>query len=111
MRKKIPKNTLTVVTGVAGSGKSTLIRYLFIKSIRMLKILDQSPIRGSNRSNVLTYLNVFDNIRDVFAKHSHNNNSLFSFNGTGACSVCKGKGYIKLDLAYMGDVQQACEKV
>jgi excinuclease UvrABC ATPase subunit len=46
----------------------------------------------------------------VFAKHSHKNSSLYSFNGTGACSVCKGKGYIKLDLAYMGDIQQTCEK-
>lgn len=107
---KIPKNALTVVTGVAGSGKSTLIRYLFTEKYPDAKILDQSPIRGSNRSNVLTYLNVFDNIRDVFAKHSHKNSSLFSFNGTGACSVCKGKGYIKLDLAYMGDIQQTCEK-
>ena len=107
---KIPKNVLTVVTGVAGSGKSTLIRYLFTEKYPNAKILDQSPIHGSNRSNVLTYLNVFDNLRKVFANHSRKSSSLFSFNGKGACSVCKGKGFIKLDLSYMGDVHQICEK-
>ncbi|WP_200898501.1 ATP-binding cassette domain-containing protein [Gottschalkia purinilytica] len=107
---KIPKNALTVVTGVAGSGKSTLIRYLFKEKYSQAKLLDQSPIRGSNRSNILTYLNVFDNIREIFAKLSHKNRSLFSYNSKGACPVCKGKGYIKLDLAYMGDIEQTCEK-
>ncbi|MDF2910381.1 MAG: daunorubicin resistance protein DrrC [Sporolactobacillus laevolacticus] len=105
-----PKRSLTVVTGVAGSGKSTLIRYLFTEKYPEAKILDQNPIRGSNRSNVLTYLNVFDHVRDLFAKHTHKSSSLFSFNGKGACPMCKGKGFIKLDLAYMGDVQQLCEK-
>lgn len=107
---KIPKNALTVVTGVAGSGKSTLIRHLFKQKYIAAKILDQSPIIGNNRSNILTYLNVFDKVREIFAKESHKNPSLFSYNGKGSCPVCNGKGYIKLDLAYMGDVKQICEK-
>ncbi|MDO1604510.1 excinuclease ABC subunit UvrA [Lactobacillus sp. YT155] len=107
---KIPKQALTLITGVAGSGKSTLIRHLFTKKYPEAQILDQSPIRGSNRSNVLTYLDMFDEIRAVFAKASGQSKSLFSYNGQGGCPVCKGRGYIKLDLAFMGDVEQVCEK-
>ncbi|HHQ0863346.1 TPA: ATP-binding cassette domain-containing protein, partial [Listeria innocua] len=107
---RIPKQSLTVVTGVAGSGKSTLIRYLFKSKYPEASILDQSQIRGSIRSNALTYLNVFDRVRSIFAHHSGKSISLFSYNGKGACPSCKGKGYIKLDLAYMGDVEQICEE-
>ena len=106
---KVPKQSLTIVTGVAGSGKSTLIRYLFKSKYPEANILDQSQIIGSVRSNALTYLNVFDKIRSIFAHHSGKSASLFSYNGQGACPICKGKGYIKLDLAYMGDVEQVCE--
>lgn len=94
----------------AGSGKSTLIRHLFKKKYPEATILDQSPIRGSSRSNVLTFLNVFDKIRNIFAHYSGKSSSYFNYNGKGACPLCKGKGYIKLDLAYMGDVEQPCEK-
>lgn len=107
---KIPQNALTVVTGVAGSGKSTLIRELFTQKYHQAVTFDQSAIKGSNRSNILTYLGAFDEIRKQFAKVSHKPASLFSFNGQGACSECHGKGYIKYDLAYMGDVKQVCEK-
>lgn len=106
----IPKNSFTVITGVAGSGKSTLIRHLFKRKYPEATILDQSPIRGSNRSNVLTYLHVFDKIRNLFAHYSGKSSSFFSYNGKGACPVCKGKGYLKMDLAYMGEVKQPCEK-
>ncbi|MBC1376748.1 excinuclease ABC subunit UvrA [Listeria sp. FSL L7-1699] len=106
---RVPKQSLTVVTGLAGSGKSTLIRYLFKNRYPEASILDQSQISGSVRSNVLTYLNIFDKLRSIFAHHSSKSASLFSYNGKGACSICKGKGYIKLDLAYMGDVEQVCE--
>lgn len=107
---KIPKNALTVVTGVAGSGKSTLVRELFTKKYQQAVTFDQSAIKGSNRSNILTYLGVFDDIRKQFAKVSQRPASLFSFNGQGGCPECHGKGYIKFDLAYMGDVKQTCEK-
>lgn len=107
---KIPKNYLTVVTGVAGSGKSTLIRSLFKGKYSEASILDQSQIKGSNRSSVLTYLNVFDKVRNIYAQQSGESISLFSYNGKGACPTCKGKGFVKMDLAYMGDVEQLCER-
>ncbi|GCF94337.1 hypothetical protein NRIC_22280 [Enterococcus florum] len=107
---KIPKNALTVVSGVAESGKSTLMRTLFTEKYPEAIVFDQSPIRGSRRSNLLTYLDVFQVIRRNYAKLSGKSASLFSFNGKGGCPVCHGKGYIKFDLAYMGDVQQTCEK-
>ncbi|SHH16907.1 excinuclease ABC, A subunit [Anaerosphaera aminiphila DSM 21120] len=106
---KIPKNAFTVVTGVAGAGKSTLIQKLFAKKYEAT-IFNQNPIVGSNRSNVLTYLNVFDRLRKIYSGISNESVSLFSFNGKGACPECKGRGYVSLDLAFMGDVQQVCEK-
>lgn len=106
---KIPKNALTVVSGVAGSGKSTLIRNLFVKHYPESVVFDQSLIHKSNRSNLLTYLGVFDKVRQKYSNISDEDVSLFSFNGKGACPECKGKGYIKYDLAYMGDVTQECE--
>lgn len=106
----IPKNYLTVVTGVAGSGKSTLIRSLFKGKYSEANILDQSQINGSNRSSVLTYLTIFDKVRNIYAQQSGESISLFSYNGKGACPTCKGKGFVKMDLAYMGDVEQLCER-
>lgn len=103
-----PKNTLTVVTGVAGSGKSTLID-IFKEKYPNTVVLDQKPVHSSIRSNVLTFLGVFDKLRHIFAKSSGQPASLFSYNGKGACPVCKGKGIIKLDLAYMGDTSETCE--
>ena len=72
-------------------------------------ILDQSPVHSSSRSNILSYLGVFDTIKTLFSKVSSKNISHFSYNGKGACPVCKGKGYIKLDLAFLGDTKQLCE--
>ena len=107
-RAKIPRHMLTVVTGVAGSGKSTLIREGFMAQHDAI-LLDQKPIKASGRSNLLTYLGVFDPLRKAFAKATGESPSLFSFNAAGACPVCKGKGVVTLDIAYMGDTSTVCE--
>ena len=106
---KVPKKALTVVTGVAGSGKSTLIRDLFVEKYPQTIVLSQRNIHTSSRSNVLTYLGIFDAIREKFARHTHKPVAFFSFNGKGACEICKGKGYVEVDLAYMGKTKYVCE--
>lgn len=106
---KIPKNALTVVTGVAGSGKSTLITRLFRNKYPNSMILDQRRIYTSSRSILSTYMGFFDKIRTIFGKTSNQSSSLFSSNGEGACPLCKGKGIIKTDLAFLDDVEQTCE--
>ena len=105
---KIPRHMLTVVTGVAGSGKSTLIKAGFMAQHDAM-LLDRKPIKASGRSNLLTYLGVFDPLRKAFAKATGESPSLFSFNAAGACPVCKGKGVVTLDIAYMGDASTVCE--
>ncbi|GKQ42406.1 excinuclease ABC subunit A [Companilactobacillus sp. RD055328] len=107
---KIPKNALTLVTGVAGSGKSTLIRQLFTKKYSEVSVLDQSLPHASSRSNLATYLNIFNEIKKLFSAKNDIPIAMFSNSGKGACSECKGKGYVKLDLAYLGDSVQVCEK-
>ena len=107
-RAKIPRHMLTVVTGVAGSGKSTLIKEGFMAQHDAI-LLDQKPMKASGRSNLLTYLGVFDPLRKTFAKATGESPSLFSFNAAGACPVCKGKGVVTLDIAYMGDTSTVCE--
>lgn len=107
---KIPKNALTLVTGLAGSGKSTLIREIFKEKYPDSTILDQSLPVGSSRSNIVTYLHIYDEIKKLFSKENKVDKSLFSVTGKGACPECKGKGVIKLDLAYLGDSEYICEK-
>ncbi|GAA0076612.1 excinuclease ABC subunit UvrA [Clostridium sp. CTA-5] len=106
---KIPKNALTLITGVAGSGKSTLITRLFRNKYPNSMILDQRRIYTSSRSILATYMGFFDKIRTIFGKTSNQSPSLFSSNGEGACPLCKGKGIIKTDLAFLDDVEQTCE--
>lgn len=106
---EIPTNVLTVVTGVAGSGKSTLISKVLPKQFPQAKIIDQSQIRGSSKSNLLTYLGVSDKIRRLFAKENNVSIKLFSSNSEGGCENCKGLGIEKIDLAFMDDIEAPCE--
>ena len=106
----IPLGVLTAVTGVAGSGKSSLIRDVFAKQYEDKVILiDQSSITATNRSTVCTYLGFFDEIRKVFAKANNVSDSLFTFNGKGACPHCKGRGAITTELVFMEPVTTVCE--
>ena len=104
----VPLGVLTAVTGVAGSGKSSLIRGCLPRSEKVV-FVDQSPIRGSRRSNPATYTGLLDPIRKAFAKENGVDASLFSANSEGACPVCKGLGLIYTDLAFMAGVTTPCE--
>lgn len=106
---RIPTGALTVVTGVAGSGKSTLIRQVLPKYYPDAILIDQGAIGASNRSNLATYMDLFDAIRNLFSRENLVSASLFSFNSQGACPHCKGLGTIYTDFAFMDTVASICE--
>ncbi|WP_079241334.1 ATP-binding cassette domain-containing protein [Chryseobacterium indologenes] len=105
----IPTGVMTVVTGVAGSGKSTLINRILPELYPDVTIVDQSLFAASVRSNLLTYLEISDIVRKLFAQSNHVSDKLFSRNSEGACKNCKGLGIEKIDLAFMDDIEQPCE--
>ncbi|GAA2689417.1 ATP-binding cassette domain-containing protein [Actinoplanes palleronii] len=105
----IPLGVLTVVTGVAGSGKSSLI-YGSLPRRDGVIVVDQSAIRGSRRSNPATYSGLLDAVRTAFAKANKVKAALFSANSEGACRHCKGIGLVYLDLAMMAGVATVCEE-
>ena len=104
----IPLGVLVVVTGVAGSGKSSLIRGSVCGREGVVAV-DQTPIRGSRRSNPATYTDLLDPIRKAFAKANGVKPALFSANSEGACPTCNGAGVIYTDLAMMAGVTTVCE--
>ncbi|MDD6327690.1 MAG: excinuclease ABC subunit UvrA, partial [Lachnospiraceae bacterium] len=106
----IPLGILTVVTGVAGSGKSSLIRDVFAKQYKdRVVLVDQSAITATGRSTAATYLGFFDDIRKAFATANNVSPALFSFNSKGACPHCKGRGAITTELVFMDPVTTTCE--
>ncbi|MFF3501926.1 ATP-binding cassette domain-containing protein [Streptomyces sp. NPDC003247] len=105
----IPLGVLCVVTGVAGSGKSSLVRGSVPASAGVVSV-DQAPIRGSRRSNPATYTGLLDPIRKAFAKANGVKPALFSANSEGACPNCNGAGVIYTDLAMMAGVATTCEE-
>lgn len=106
----IPLGIMTVVTGVAGSGKSTLISRVFAKQYESdVVMIDQGPITATNRSTPASYLGFFDEMRRLLARESGRPDGLFSFNSAGACPVCGGKGVIVTELAFMDPIVTECE--
>jgi excinuclease ABC A subunit len=105
----IPLGVLVVVTGVAGSGKSSLIHGSVSGRDEVVSV-DQTPIRGSRRSNPATYTGLLDPIRKAFAKANGVKPALFSANSEGACPNCNGAGVIYTDLAMMAGVATTCEE-
>jgi excinuclease UvrABC ATPase subunit len=105
----LPTGVLTVVTGVAGSGKSSLI-YGSLRNRDGVVVVDQSAIRGSRRSNPATYTGLLDAVRTAFAKANGVKAALFSANSEGACPNCKGIGLVYMDLAMMAGVASVCEE-
>jgi excinuclease UvrABC ATPase subunit len=105
----IPKGVLTVVTGVAGSGKSSLINEAFLQQHPEAIVIDQSAVGVSTRSNPATYTGIMDDVRKAFATANKVSASLFSFNSKGACENCQGLGVIYTDLAFLEGVKTPCE--
>lgn len=106
----IPKGVFTCITGVAGSGKSSLINDVFVRENPDAIVIDQSPVGKSSRSNSATYIGVFDQIRKEFASATGSNPSLFSFNSAGACPKCKGLGEISYEMSFMDEVKVVCDE-
>ncbi|MYS52537.1 ATP-binding cassette domain-containing protein [Streptomyces sp. SID6013] len=104
----VPLGVLCVVTGVAGSGKSSLIHGSVPPGADVVSV-DQSPIKGSRRSNPATYTGLLDPIRKAFAKANGVKPALFSANSEGACPACNGAGVVYTDLAMMAGVAAPCE--
>ncbi|MGM0612632.1 MAG: excinuclease ABC subunit UvrA [Bacteroidota bacterium] len=137
---KIPLNALTVVTGVSGSGKTSLIKDVFYPAIKKIKggyagktghhktvsgdinrirdveLVDQNPIGRSSRSNPVTYVKAYDDIRSLFASQPLAKNrgykpGFFSFNIEGGrCENCKGDGKVKIEMQFMADIELTCEE-
>ncbi|MGO3291628.1 MAG: excinuclease ABC subunit UvrA, partial [Brachybacterium alimentarium] len=105
----IPLGVLTVITGVAGSGKSSLIHGSLPRDADVT-VVDQGAIRGSRRSNPATYTGLLDPIRKAFAKANGVKPGLFSNNSEGACPVCRGAGVIYTELGFMETVSTVCEE-
>lgn len=107
---KIPAGIMSVITGVAGSGKSTLIAKIFANEYKkdVVKV-EQKPIFATNRSTPATFLGLFDYIRGLFAAENKVDKSYLSFNSKGACEHCKGKGVVVTELVHMSPVVTTCE--
>jgi excinuclease UvrABC ATPase subunit len=107
---KIPKGVLTCITGVAGSGKSSLIHECFARNHSEAIVIDQSPIGKTSRANAATFIGVFDLIRKEFAKATGAEASLFSFNSKGACLKCNGQGVLTFELHFLDSVKTICDE-
>lgn len=107
---RIPQGVLTCITGVAGSGKSSLIHECFAKQYPGAIVIDQSSIGKSSRANAVTYTGVFDLIRKEFALATNSDASLFSFNSKGACPKCNGQGVLSFELHFLDAVKTICDE-
>ncbi|MCK2215463.1 excinuclease ABC subunit UvrA [Actinomadura sp. ATCC 31491] len=103
----IPAQVLTVLTGVAGSGKSSLAAELVAQHAAV--VIDQRPVSVNRRSTPITYTGIAAPVRRLFARHSGRPASLFSANSAGACPECKGLGVVYTDLAFMDGQESVCE--
>jgi excinuclease UvrABC ATPase subunit len=105
----IPVGVLTLVTGVAGSGKSSLIDEAFMSQYPDAILIDQAAVGVSSRSNPATYTGIMDDVRKGFAKANKVDAGLFSFNSKGACENCGGLGVVYTDLSFFESVKSPCE--
>jgi len=106
---RVPLGVFTVVTGVAGSGKSSLVNGVFAKEYPEAITIDQSAVAGNIRSNPATYSGIMNDIRKLFSQENKVSAGLFSYNSEGACETCKGHGSIKMELSFMDSVEVLCQ--
>ena len=106
---RLPKGVLTVIAGVAGSGKTSLMEAFAKQADEEVTFINQKNIGANLRSTPATYLGLSDDIRKIFAKASGEKIGLFSFNGAGACPACQGKGVIVSEMAFMDSIETVCE--
>lgn len=105
----LPKGVLTVIAGVAGSGKSSLMEHFMNVCDEEIVSIQQKDIGINLRSTPATYLDISDAIRNLFAKANHVSNQYFSFNSKGACPACHGKGIIVSEMAFMENIETVCD--
>lgn len=106
---RVPLGVFTVVTGVAGSGKSSLVNGVFAKEYPEAITIDQSAVAGNIRSNPATYSGIMNDIRKLFSQENKVSAGLFSYNSEGACETCKGHSTIKMELSFMDSVEVLCQ--
>ena len=106
---KLPLGVLTVIAGVAGSGKSSLMEVFERTYPEEVVSIQQKDIGINSRSTPATYLDILDDIRNIFAKANKVSPGLFSFNSKGACPACKGKGVILSDMGFMDPIETICD--
>src|SRR5690606_17874542 len=105
---RVPVGVFTVVTGVAGSGKSTLVNQVFAKDYLDAIRIDQSAVHANVRSNPATFSDIMNAIRKVFSDENGVKSGLFSYNSIGGCEACGGTGSIQLNLSFMEAVEVEC---
>jgi len=106
---RVPTGVLVALTGVSGSGKSSLVEELIDQNSDRIILVDQGQVGANKRGCLATYVGAFDAIRRYFAKENRMHPSFFSFNSHGACDICKGVGIIDMDMNFLGDVKIKCE--
>lgn len=105
----IPTGVLVALTGVSGSGKSSLVDELLAQHTAKIVLIDQSAIGNNKRGCIGTYTGVFNTVRKIFAKELGMSESFFSYNAHGACEECKGIGHLDMEMNFLGNVQIHCE--
>lgn len=105
----IPTGILVALTGVSGSGKSSLIEEIVSQHGSQVVLVDQGQVGANKRGCIATYVGAFERIRKYFADENRMHPSFFSYNSHGGCDVCKGVGFIEMDMNFLGDVKIKCE--
>jgi len=105
----VPLGVMVALTGVSGSGKSSLVEEIISQHGNKAVLIDQGQVGANKRGCIATYVGAFDQIRQYFANENRMHPSFFSYNSHGGCEQCKGLGFIEMDMNFLGDVKIKCE--